>query len=403
MNMSPWSESTCNRAVELLRAGELVAFPTETVYGLGADASNPDAVQRIFTAKGRPANHPVIVHLAHGSQLHEWARDIPEVAWRLIEQFWPGPLTLILKRASSVPDVVTGGQDTVGVRCPAHPVAHALLQAFLAAGGSGALAAPSANRFGRISPTRAQHVADEFGHSVPMIIDGGECEVGIESTILDLSRAYPVILRPGHISAREIERVTGVPVYLPDGRYAGEQQTSEPNQSNNDVAVPHRPPIHAVVSTGALANEDEAAGYGSPGEEGLAAQQSGVTPRTPGALKAHYAPRTPLEIVAPAALTGRVNELLDAAADTRIAIWSRELPNVAVAKGSSATTAESQRVLWMEAPVTPEEYGRALYATLRELDAASVHRILVEEPPTQPGWEAIHDRLGRAAVGSGGA
>src|SRR5690606_29389702 len=124
------------------------------------------------------ANHPVIVHLAHGSQLHEWARDIPEVAWRLIEQFWPGPLTLILKRASSVPDVVTGGQDTVGVRCPAHPVAHALLQAFLAAGGSGALAAPSANRFGRISPTRAQHVADEFGHSVPMIIDGGECEVG---------------------------------------------------------------------------------------------------------------------------------------------------------------------------------------------------------------------------------
>src|SRR5690606_36638867 len=154
------------------------------------------------------------------------------------EQFWPGPLTLILKRASSVPDVVTGGQDTVGVRCPAHPVAHALLQAFLAAGGSGALAAPSANRFGRISPTRAQHVADEFGHSVPMIIAGGECEVGLVSTILDLSRAYSVILRPGHISAREIGRGTGVPVYLPDGRDEGEQQTSEPNQSNNDVAVP---------------------------------------------------------------------------------------------------------------------------------------------------------------------
>src|SRR5690606_12138763 len=130
-------------------------FPTETVYGLGADASNPDAVKRIFAAKGRPADHPVIVHLADATTLPRWARALPELAWRLIEQFWPGPLTLILPRAAGVPTVITGGPDTIGVRCPAHPVAHALLSAFAASGGSGALAAPSANRFGRISPTRA--------------------------------------------------------------------------------------------------------------------------------------------------------------------------------------------------------------------------------------------------------
>jgi L-threonylcarbamoyladenylate synthase len=186
-----------------LRAGELVAFPTETVYGLGADALNPEAVRRIFAAKGRPADHPLIVHLPDASQLGIWARDIPREAIALADAFWPGPLTLILKREADVPDEVTGGQDTVGVRVPAHPVALKLLLAF-----GGGVAAPSANRFGRISPTTAAHVRDEFGDAIT-VLDGGACEVGIESTILDLSGEVPRILRPGAISAEQIEAVIG--------------------------------------------------------------------------------------------------------------------------------------------------------------------------------------------------
>lgn len=190
-------------AVERLRAGELVAFPTETVYGLGADALNPAAVRRIFEAKGRPADHPLIVHLPDAEQLVDWARDIPREAIVLAKAFWPGPLTLIMKREADVPDEVTGGQDTVGLRVPSHPVALQLLRAF----GSG-VAAPSANRFGRISPTTAEHVRAEFGDSL-MVLDGGACDVGIESTILDLSGDAPRILRPGAISAERIAAVIG--------------------------------------------------------------------------------------------------------------------------------------------------------------------------------------------------
>ena len=168
------------RAVELLRAGELVAFPTETVYGLGADASNPAAVARIFAAKGRPADHPLIVHVAGHDWVERWAEAVPDAAWELMEAFWPGPLTLILRKQAWVPDAVTGGQDTVGIRVPGHPVALNLLRAFAAAGGSGGIAAPSANRFGRISPTTAAHVAEELGDRVPLILDGGPCTVGIE-------------------------------------------------------------------------------------------------------------------------------------------------------------------------------------------------------------------------------
>ena len=239
------------RAVALLRQGELVALPTETVYGLGADALNPDAVAKIFAAKGRPSDHPLIVHLADAEALTTWARDIPKDAIALARAFWPGPLTLILKKEEGVPDIVTGGQDTVGLRVPNHPIALQLLRAF----GSG-LAAPSANRFGRISPTTAEHVRQELGDRVPLILDGGPCQVGLESTILDLSRGVPVILRPGAIGADDIARVIG-----------------------------RRP---------RLRDED--------------AKASTDAPRVSGALAAHYAPRTPLELVHGASLASRVRE-----------------------------------------------------------------------------------------------
>jgi L-threonylcarbamoyladenylate synthase len=209
-------------AADLLRNGELVAFPTETVYGLGADASNPEAVAKIFSAKGRPQDHPVIVHLPSATQMSEWAVDVPPAALELAKRYWPGPLTMVLKRAPGVSDAVTGGQDTVGIRVPAHPVAQQLLQAV-----GGGVAAPSANRFGRVSPTTAQHVEEEFaggtGAKVSMILDGGASAVGIESTILDLSRKCPVLLRPGAIGAADIAAILGTEVETADARSAALQ------------------------------------------------------------------------------------------------------------------------------------------------------------------------------------
>jgi L-threonylcarbamoyladenylate synthase len=208
-------------AARRLEEGALVAFPTETVYGLGADAENPQAVAKIYVAKGRPSNHPVIVHVAPGADIGYWTPAIPEAARKLIDAFWPGPLTLILKRAQHIPDAVAGGQDSIGLRCPSHPVAQALLLAFK--NGKGGVAAPSANRFGHVSPTTAQHVRDEFGTGpespLACVLDGGQSEVGIESTILDLSRIEthgPVLLRPGHISAMQIAEVIGVEPRTPD-------------------------------------------------------------------------------------------------------------------------------------------------------------------------------------------
>ena len=209
-------------AAALLEAGALVAFPTETVYGLGADAENPVAVARIYQAKGRPSDNPVIVHVAPGADLAHWCDELPPEATQLVAAFWPGPLTLIVKRAARIPDAVSGGQDTVGLRCPSHPVAIALLAAFK--GGNGGVAAPSANKFGNVSPTTAQHVRDEFQAELDSgllgaVLDGGQSEVGIESTIVDLSRLAthgPVLLRPGHISGEQLAAVIGQLPALPD-------------------------------------------------------------------------------------------------------------------------------------------------------------------------------------------
>lgn len=232
--MTEPSRDDIERAAATLRAGGVVAFPTETVYGLGADASNPAAIARLYALKGRPSTHPVIVHLAGSGQLPDWARDPSPAALQLAQAFWPGPLTLVLKRAPQVLDAVTGGQDTVGLRVPAHPVAHALLQAF-----GGGVAAPSANRFGRVSATSAQHVREEFGQEIECVLDGGECAVGIESTIVDVSGPQPVLLRPGGVGLEALERVLRGPVALAGGE----------------------------------------------------------APRAPGRLKAHYAPVTPLMLV----------------------------------------------------------------------------------------------------------
>jgi L-threonylcarbamoyladenylate synthase len=314
------------RAAGLLRAGEVVAFPTETVYGLGADAANPSAVARIYALKGRPSTHPVIVHLAEAAQLSAWVLDVPERAARLAARFWPGPLTMIFRRAARVPDAVTGGQDSVAIRVPAHPVAQALLRAF-----GGGIAAPSANRFGRVSATTAAHVRSEFGDAVPFILDGGECEVGIESTIVDIRSGQPVLLRPGGVSLADLRAVV-----------------------HDEIALP-----------------------------GAAA------PRAPGTLKAHYAPGTPLVLVAAEVAPGAIRDLVAQGRRLAVLSFSRAAPSL-------------PGLEWRIAPGAPEGYAHELYAHLRALDAAGADIIVVERPPDRPEWFAVLDRLTRAAAGSSG-
>jgi L-threonylcarbamoyladenylate synthase len=337
--MSAVPENDLARAVALLCAGELVAFPTETVYGLGADAANPQAVARIFAAKGRPADHPLIVHLPDAELLPRWASDIPGLAWDLAEAFWPGPLTLILKKRPEVPEAVTGGQASVGLRVPAHPLARELLQAFAEAGAAavrtgrgpaifGGVAAPSANRFGRLSPTTAAHVRAELGAAVGLVLDGGPCAVGIESTIVDLSRDQPEILRPGHIAPADLARVLGAPP---------------------------------------------------------ATRQSAGAPRVSGALASHYAPETPLRLVAPAHL----RDFLGAQRHAGLVCG-------VLAHSQPAEAGLPHR--WLMLPAEPEGYARQLYAALRALDAAGLDLIVIETPPPGPAWQAIHDRLRRAAA-----
>lgn len=209
------SASDLEAAARTLAAGELVAFPTETVYGLGADAANPSAVAKIFALKGRPSDHPLIVHVADASQVGHFAATVPDFAARLMQAFWPGPLTLILPRRPEVGEAAAGGQDSIGLRCPAHPVAHALLQACARARPPVlGLAGPSANRFGRVSPTTAAHVVSEFGEQLA-VVDGGACEVGIESTIIDCTRGAPVLLRPGVLTREQVEAACGQALRLP--------------------------------------------------------------------------------------------------------------------------------------------------------------------------------------------
>ena len=321
-------EADVARAVALLRQGGTVAFPTETVYGLGADATNPEAVRRIFAIKRRPADHPLIVHLAEAAMLDDWARDIPESARRLAARFWPGPLTLILKRQPRVPDAVTGGQDSVGLRVPAHPLALALLKEF-----GGGIAAPSANRFGRVSPTTAAHVRAELGTEVDLILDGGPCAVGIESTIVSLVNEAPVLLRLGDITAMQLKRALGTPVGLPGGA-------------------------------------------------------SGI-PRVPGTHAAHYAPRTPLVLLPAAELWPELERR--AAAGERLAVMPLVPPpsplpaSVTVfpmpphpedyARVLYATLREVDEAgcarLLVEAP-PPEEAWRAVSDRLRRAAAAAV-------------------------------
>jgi L-threonylcarbamoyladenylate synthase len=338
-------------AMALMR-GELVALPTETVYGLGADAANEAAIARIFAAKGRPSDHPLIVHVASATALGTFAVDVPRAAIQLAERFWPGPLTLILKKSDRIPHAVTGNQETVGIRCPAHPIAQALLIAF-AKLGSGAVAAPSANRFGHVSPTTAKHVRDEFGREIGRsitLLDGGPCDFGIESTIVDLSRGTPVMLRPGVITREQIAEVIGeMPL------------TREEDSARNDMAT--------------------------------------HTPRVSGALAAHYAPMTPLRVIASANLVSEVDSIL--AEGKRAAVLALSAKPKLKPSPVGVGVRNARPLVWLNAGTDPVGYAQSLYANLRTLDAAAAAVILVETPPTTVPWEAVNDRLSRAAVGSG--
>jgi L-threonylcarbamoyladenylate synthase len=312
-------------AADQLAAGELVAFPTETVYGLGARADDAAAVLKIFRAKGRPENHPLIVHIAEAAQATQFAAAVPAFAQRLIDAFWPGPLTLILPRVPAMAAAAAGHQNSIGLRCPAHPIAHALLAAALVRGVPG-VAAPSANRFGRISPTRAAHVVEEFGTALT-VLDGGDAELGIESSIVDCTRAHPVLLRPGVLTRARIEAVAREPLLAPDA--------------------------HA--------------------------------PRAPGTLAAHYAPNAKLRLMPSAMLHTALQVLGDQ--PLKLAVYSR-----------GVLPAAARGVRHRRMPAHPVQAAHELFAVLRELDAEGAQLIWVEEPPPEPEWDGVRDRLSRAAA-----
>ncbi len=322
-------------AVARLRAGELVAFPTETVYGLGGDASNPEAVRRIFALKGRPSSHPLIVHLPDVSHLGRWAASVTPAADLLARKFWPGPLTLIVDKAAHVSPQITGGQDSIGLRVPAHPLAQALLRAF-----GGGIAAPSANRYGHLSPTTAAHVRREFGAGVPLVLDGGACAVGIESTIVDARGNDVRILRPGMLGAETIA-----------------------------AALRHVTGVRLV--------------------EGAAAD----APRVPGSTASHYAPAVPLSVSGREALLTLLESPTGAA--QRVAVIARTPPPAAL-----RAQVESGALVWSTIGGDAAAYAHDLYAVLHDLETRGVSRILVEEPPSKPEWQAIRDRLQRAAHGA---
>lgn len=322
-------------AAARIRAGLLVAFPTETVYGLGADASNDAAVARIFKAKGRPADHPLIVHIARASQARDYAAAIPQFAERLMAAFWPGPLTLILPRRPGIATACAGGQDSIGIRCPAHPVALALLNA----AGTG-IAAPSANRFGRISPTAAAHVAQELAGHISeedgglLILDGGPCEVGIESSIVDCTRGQPVLLRPGMLTRAALSLACG----------------------------------QEVLEAGGV--------------------DASNAPRASGTLAAHYAPQAPLRLMA--------GPMLQTALD----VLGHEAPRLAI-YARTPIKSRAENVLVRRMPDDAAATAQQLFAVLRGFDAAGVKLIWVENPPDMPEWDGVRDRLARAAAAAG--
>ena len=330
------------QAAKTLAAGGLVAFPTETVYGLGARADDDAAVAKIFAAKGRPSEHPLIVHVVDAGHAQVFAREWPPLAQRLAAAFWPGPLTLIVPRRDGIGAAASGGQDTIGLRCPAHPLAHALLVECAARGVPG-VAAPSANRFGRISPTTAAHVADEFGNTVT-VLDGGACEVGIESAIVDCSRADevgPVLLRPGALTREALQAAAGA----------------------------------------ALADADAGA------------------PRAPGTLEAHYAPRAVVRLMPGAALADALAIWCDARAaaprsaarsKATLAVYSR---TVQLPSGSG-----DLGLVMRSMPTGARAAAFELFAVLREFDALGVGLIWVEQPPPGSEWDGVRDRLQRAAA-----
>lgn len=321
--------SEIEAAAAALRAGELVAFPTETVYGLGADARQREALRRIYALKGRPITHPLILHIRELAELPQWAHEVPDEVDALATHFWPGPLTLVLARAPGVLDELTGGQDSIAVRVPSHPVARALLAAF----GSG-IAAPSANRYGHVSPTCAAHVREEFPDGL-RILEGGACEVGLESTILSFIGGEPRLLRPGVIGRRALEQVLG-----------------------------------------------RALAAGEPAK-------SSTIPRVPGSTPAHYAPNTPLQLVPGDALERSLHERL--ARGERVAVLARRAAPAGLPGGIC---------VWLTAPEAAAPYGQALYANLRALDKSGAGTLLVEAVPAAETWEAVRDRLTRAAAGS---
>lgn len=328
------------RAAQALAAGELLGLPTETVYGLAADAANDVAVDQIFAAKGRPADHPLIVHVAPGESgrlpaaLERFAQDWPAWAEALVRQFWPGPLTLILPRRAGVAAKAAGGQASIGLRCPSHPVAQAVLRRAAELNVAG-VAAPSANKFGRVSPTTAAHVASEFGEGL-LVLDGGACEVGIESTIVDATRGVPVLLRPGGIDRTQIEAVCGQAVR---------------------------------------------------GKDELAAD-----PRASGTLAAHYAPRASVRLMDAAALQAAL-QVLDSTGEAA----PGAAPSVAV-YARSALGVASRHVRLRRMPHDAAAAARELFAVLRTLDDAGVRLIWVEAPPADVAWDGVRDRLQRAAA-----
>ena len=332
-------------AVAVLRRGGLVAFPTETVYGLGADASNPDAVGRIFAVKGRPRNHPVIVHLAEAALIKEWAADVPADAWTLADAFWPGPLTLILPRADRVPDSVTGGVGTVGLRVPAQPLALELLAAF-----GGGVAAPSANRFGRVSPTSAAHVRADLGPDVDLVLDGGPCSVGVESTIVDLSRGTPRVLRLGGLSVEALSECLG----------------------------------HAVEVTAVARGLAAAAAETAGGPSGAASSVSESVP-APGTLSSHYAPAARVELLAAEAVAGRAAELLGQGLKVGLLAPQRleGVPDGLDALPPAGAAAA---------------YAQCVYQRLREADRRGLDVLLAVPPPETGIGAAVADRLRRAAT-----